>query len=170
MVCCSLCLAPSIESPVSHLPTVFYSVDRSLSRTLAEPVYEILFIGFAVIATVYAIVWDFLMDWGYFQKNSKNRFLRDELLYPHKWVRRFPAALYDRCSVIFSCTMSPFRRILFCDARGFYFYPRTILVCLATGLHFLPFSWAVLRYCVDFSGICTGSRTSKFRIVATSER
>ncbi|KAL6547085.1 hypothetical protein OROMI_022806 [Orobanche minor] len=40
----------------------------------------------SIIATVVSTYWDIVIDWGLFQRNSKNRWLRDKLLVPHKSV------------------------------------------------------------------------------------
>ncbi|KAG5522409.1 hypothetical protein RHGRI_034553 [Rhododendron griersonianum] len=40
----------------------------------------------SVIAVIFGNYWDLVVDWGLFQKNSKNRWLRDKLLVPHKSV------------------------------------------------------------------------------------
>ncbi|KAI3934665.1 hypothetical protein MKX01_012205 [Papaver californicum] len=40
----------------------------------------------AIIAAIVAIYWDIVFDWGLLQKNSKNPWLRDKLLVPHKSV------------------------------------------------------------------------------------
>ncbi|KAF7123280.1 hypothetical protein RHSIM_Rhsim12G0132600 [Rhododendron simsii] len=40
----------------------------------------------SVIAVIFGTYWDLVIDWGLFQKNSKNRWLRDKLLVPHKSV------------------------------------------------------------------------------------
>ncbi|KAL0385851.1 UNVERIFIED_CONTAM: Phosphate transporter [Sesamum radiatum] len=40
----------------------------------------------SIIATIYSTYWDIVMDWGLFQRGSKNRWLRDKLLIPHKTV------------------------------------------------------------------------------------
>ncbi|XP_077245662.1 phosphate transporter PHO1 homolog 3-like isoform X2 [Tasmannia lanceolata] len=40
----------------------------------------------SAIATVYSTYWDIVMDWGLLQRHSKNRWLRDKLLVPHKSV------------------------------------------------------------------------------------
>ncbi|CAI9756180.1 unnamed protein product [Fraxinus pennsylvanica] len=37
-------------------------------------------------ATIFSTYWDIVIDWGLFQRNSKNRLLRDKLLIPHKIV------------------------------------------------------------------------------------
>lgn len=36
---------------------------------------------FSVISTLFSYIWDLKMDWGFFQKDTKNRFLRDDLAY-----------------------------------------------------------------------------------------
>ncbi|PIN13290.1 putative small molecule transporter [Handroanthus impetiginosus] len=38
----------------------------------------------SVLAAVFSTYWDIVIDWGLFQRNSKNRWLRDKLLIPHK--------------------------------------------------------------------------------------
>ncbi|KAL3631188.1 Phosphate transporter PHO1 3 [Castilleja foliolosa] len=40
----------------------------------------------SIIATVVSTYWDIVIDWGLFQRHSKNRLLRDKLLIPHKSV------------------------------------------------------------------------------------
>ncbi|RZC72368.1 hypothetical protein C5167_035560 [Papaver somniferum] len=40
----------------------------------------------SVISAVISTYWDIVLDWGLFQKNSKNRFLRDKLLIPQQNV------------------------------------------------------------------------------------
>ncbi|RZC72354.1 hypothetical protein C5167_035529 [Papaver somniferum] len=40
----------------------------------------------AISAAIVAIYWDIVFDWGLLQKNSKNPWLRDKLLVPHKSV------------------------------------------------------------------------------------
>ncbi|KAH7857419.1 hypothetical protein Vadar_012502 [Vaccinium darrowii] len=40
----------------------------------------------SVIAAIFGTYWDLVIDWGLLQKNSKNRWLRDKLLVPHKSV------------------------------------------------------------------------------------
>ncbi|TXG66365.1 hypothetical protein EZV62_007640 [Acer yangbiense] len=41
---------------------------------------------FSVIAAIYGTYWDLVVDWGLLQRQSKNRWLRDKLLIPHKTV------------------------------------------------------------------------------------
>ncbi|XP_043816430.1 phosphate transporter PHO1 homolog 3-like isoform X2 [Manihot esculenta] len=41
---------------------------------------------FSVIAAIYGTYWDLVIDWGLLQRNSKNRWLRNKLLIPHKIV------------------------------------------------------------------------------------
>lgn len=36
---------------------------------------------FSAISTIYSYAWDLKMDWGFFEKGTKNRFLRDDLAY-----------------------------------------------------------------------------------------
>ncbi|KAF8369668.1 hypothetical protein HHK36_032307 [Tetracentron sinense] len=40
----------------------------------------------SAIAAAYGIYWDIVVDWGLLHRNSKNRWLRDKLILPHKSV------------------------------------------------------------------------------------
>ncbi|XP_051122453.1 phosphate transporter PHO1 homolog 3-like [Andrographis paniculata] len=40
----------------------------------------------SAVATIFSTYWDIVMDWGLFQRGSKNLWLRDKLLIPHKTV------------------------------------------------------------------------------------
>ncbi|KAL5767859.1 hypothetical protein ACOSQ2_014642 [Xanthoceras sorbifolium] len=40
----------------------------------------------SAIAAIYGTYWDLVVDWGLLQRQSKNRWLRDKLLLPHKTV------------------------------------------------------------------------------------
>ncbi|KAF5745461.1 Phosphate transporter PHO1 -like protein [Tripterygium wilfordii] len=41
---------------------------------------------FSAVAAIFATYWDLVVDWGLLQRHSKNRWLRDRLLVPHKSV------------------------------------------------------------------------------------
>jgi hypothetical protein len=41
---------------------------------------------FSACAAIVGTYWDLVMDWGLLQRQSKNRWLRDKLLIPHKSV------------------------------------------------------------------------------------
>ncbi|KAG6712983.1 hypothetical protein I3843_05G120000 [Carya illinoinensis] len=41
---------------------------------------------FSAIASIISTYWDLVFDWGLLQRQSKNRWLRDKLLIPHKSV------------------------------------------------------------------------------------
>jgi hypothetical protein len=54
--------------------STWYNIYRS-TEALA------LWILISIVATFYGYIWDVIFDWGCFQRNSKNRLLRDELTY-----------------------------------------------------------------------------------------
>ncbi|GER43769.1 EXS (ERD1/XPR1/SYG1) family protein [Striga asiatica] len=56
-----------------------YTLNRSFAWRLTALITSI-------FATVLSTYWDIVIDWGLFQWHSKNRFLRDKLLIPHKIV------------------------------------------------------------------------------------
>ncbi|XP_054793039.1 phosphate transporter PHO1 homolog 3-like isoform X2 [Prosopis cineraria] len=41
---------------------------------------------FSICAAIFSTYWDIVVDWGLLRKNSKNRWLRDKLIMPHKSV------------------------------------------------------------------------------------
>lgn len=45
-----------------------------------------LFFITSTIATVYQVYWDTVIDWGLLRRDSKNKWLRDDLLLKRKWV------------------------------------------------------------------------------------
>ena len=47
--------------------------------------YFIPYICIASLATCYMIFWDVYQDWGLLRKNTKNFFLRNNILYPPKY-------------------------------------------------------------------------------------
>ncbi|GAA0150014.1 secondary carrier transporter [Lithospermum erythrorhizon] len=47
----------------------------------------------STIATIYQLYWDFVMDWGFFNPKSKNKFLRDDLVLKNKRVYYISIAL-----------------------------------------------------------------------------
>jgi len=49
---------------------------------------RIIWIISLVATTSYSYIWDVKMDWGFFKKNSKNKFLRNDLIFP-TWVNIF---------------------------------------------------------------------------------
>ncbi|RDX67797.1 Phosphate transporter PHO1 [Mucuna pruriens] len=47
----------------------------------------------SVVATVYQLYWDFVKDWGFFNPNSKNPWLRDDLILKNKSIYYMSIAL-----------------------------------------------------------------------------
>ncbi|KAL5722925.1 hypothetical protein ACHQM5_006383 [Ranunculus cassubicifolius] len=58
--------------------TAYVRRDRTIWRVLAWT--------FSVISAILGTYWDIVIDWGLLQRKSKNRWLRDKLLVPHKYV------------------------------------------------------------------------------------
>nr|XP_023903624.1 phosphate transporter PHO1 homolog 3-like isoform X1 [Quercus suber]POE46192.1 phosphate transporter pho1 like 3 [Quercus suber] len=64
---------------VAVILRIAYSLDKGMGwKTLAGI--------FSAIAAIVATYWDLVIDWGLLQRRSKNRWLRDKLLVPHKSV------------------------------------------------------------------------------------
>lgn len=53
--------------------------------TIGHLILRIIWIISLVATTSYSYTWDVKMDWGFFKKNSKNKFLRNDLIFP-TWV------------------------------------------------------------------------------------
>lgn len=51
----------------------------------------------SVVATVYQLYWDFVKDWGLFNPNSKNLWLRDDLILKNKSIYYFSIVRF--CSI-----------------------------------------------------------------------
>lgn len=51
----------------------------------------------STIATIYQVYWDTFVDWGLLRRDSKNRWLRDELLLKRKWI--YFASMVLHCSL-----------------------------------------------------------------------
>ena len=49
----------------------------------------IVWICVAIFTMFYAYIWDVTYDWGFFQKHSKNKYLRNDLAYPSKMFYYF---------------------------------------------------------------------------------
>jgi len=50
---------------------------------------------FLIISTLYSFLWDVLVDWRFFQRNSKHPFLRDDILVPKKIAFYYLAIVFD---------------------------------------------------------------------------
>lgn len=70
-------------------------------------IYLAIWIANAAISTIYSYSWDLKMDWGLLQPGSKNKYLRDKLIYPRKRMYYFIIIinLFLRLSWVF--TISP---------------------------------------------------------------
>lgn len=58
-----------------------------LSYTIkGDTTWLVLFIIFSCFAMLYQLYWDLVVDWGLLQPNSKNRWLRDDLILKKKYI------------------------------------------------------------------------------------
>jgi len=51
-----------------------------------DTTWLVLYILFSCFATLYQLYWDLVVDWGLLQPNSKNRWLRDNLILKRKYL------------------------------------------------------------------------------------
>ena len=66
----------SIKYSMSLITLIF-----SYSYSSQNPIIFYFWILFASISTIYSYIWDLKMDWGLLETNSKNKYLRDILIY-----------------------------------------------------------------------------------------
>ncbi|PIA62834.1 hypothetical protein AQUCO_00200685v1 [Aquilegia coerulea] len=71
---------------LKYLSTVVAVLMRTAYSRQRSTVWWILALVTSIIATVFSTYWDLIVDWGLLQRQSKNRWLRDKLILPHKSV------------------------------------------------------------------------------------
>jgi xenotropic and polytropic retrovirus receptor 1 len=84
------------EADTSHLVNLGKYVSAMLAAG-AKVAYEkdkslpslALLVALSSTATVYQLYWDFVKDWDLFQPNSKNPWLRNELILKRKYIYYF---------------------------------------------------------------------------------
>jgi hypothetical protein len=91
---------------------LFSGLARGLDPTGAQGinVWRSLLIVASVGATIFLSYWDLVRDFGFCQRKSKHRFLRNELLYTHRWVYYaiIPTDLILRLSWVFTIAPASF--------------------------------------------------------------
>lgn len=97
-------------------------------KKIAWKVLALLSSAVAAIANTY---WDIVVDWGLLQKRSKNLFLRDKLIVPHKNVYFVAMVMYKlaRIRTSFSTFLIPYDSPLSDSITGFGYFSQ---ICLAT--------------------------------------
>jgi len=75
----------SIFHFINFLKYVVYLINYCLNfLTKFYSQIIIVWIIVAGLSTIFSYLWDVTYDWGFFKKNSKNKFLRNDLAYPSK--------------------------------------------------------------------------------------
>ncbi|KAK4367564.1 hypothetical protein RND71_011356 [Anisodus tanguticus] len=69
-----------------YFSTIVALVMRTLYDQKRKTFWKVMAASTSGITTVANTYWDLVIDWGLLQRNSKNRWLRDKLLVPHKIV------------------------------------------------------------------------------------
>ncbi|WJZ81163.1 hypothetical protein VitviT2T_001017 [Vitis vinifera] len=82
----------------------------------------------SIIAAISSTYWDLVIDWGLLQKNSRNRWLRDKLLVPHKSVYFGAMALNVLLRLAWMQTVLNFQ---------FSFLHRQALIAIVAGLEII---------------------------------
>jgi hypothetical protein len=110
-------------------------------------------IVFLIVATCYSYSWDVIMDWGFFQRKSKNFLLRDELIYSWKWVYYFAiiSNFFLRVSWVFLVSVGTYSTGI--DRRALIY-----LIACAEALR--RFQWNFFRLENEHSNNC-----GQFRVV-----
>jgi hypothetical protein len=78
-----------LANALKYLGTITVAFLAAADRISDKEGWHVTWIIISILVTMYATYWDIYMDWGFFQENSKNRFLRDELVYPYKSLYYF---------------------------------------------------------------------------------
>ncbi|XP_009775848.2 phosphate transporter PHO1 homolog 9-like isoform X2 [Nicotiana sylvestris] len=71
---------------LKYFSTIVALVMRTLYDQKRGTFWKVMAASTSGITTVANTYWDIVIDWGLLQRNSKNRWLRDKLLVPHKIV------------------------------------------------------------------------------------
>ena len=71
---------------INCLKYVVYLINYTLNfLTKSYDGVIIAWVVVAIFSTIYSYIWDVTYDWGFFQKNQENKFLRKDLAYPSKF-------------------------------------------------------------------------------------
>ena len=102
---------------------LFAGLTKGLTTGEGFNVYRILLVVSSVIATGYTSYWDLVRDFGFFQKGSKHKFLRNELLYTHRFLYYaiIPTDVILRLTWIFTIAPASFGIVLSSDLLVFIF-------------------------------------------------
>jgi len=65
-----------------YIVGIFSILLGTLAKIKGHLILRIIWIISLVATTSYSYTWDVKMDWGFFKKNSKNKFLRNDLIFP----------------------------------------------------------------------------------------
>ncbi|KAF6166968.1 hypothetical protein GIB67_030661 [Kingdonia uniflora] len=71
---------------LKYLSTVVAVLMRTAYSKQKSQGWWVMALVTSVIATIFSTYWDLIVDWGLLQRNSKNKWLRDKLILPHKSV------------------------------------------------------------------------------------
>ncbi|GER47252.1 EXS (ERD1/XPR1/SYG1) family protein [Striga asiatica] len=71
---------------LKYLSTIIAVSTRTAYTLNGSPYWRLTAWIASIIATLVSTYWDIVIDWGLFQRHSKNKWLRDKLVIPHKIV------------------------------------------------------------------------------------
>eukprot|EP00742_Colponemidia_sp_Colp-10_P014803 GILJ01016859.1.p1 GENE.GILJ01016859.1~~GILJ01016859.1.p1 ORF type:complete len:671 (+),score=67.32 GILJ01016859.1:135-2147(+) len=100
--------------------------------------WRIAWIGLAFISTVYAYLWDILMDWGLFHRQSKLPCLRETLLYKKTWFYYWAMASNMLLRFSWVLTISP-------NLFGIDLAPNVFTFMVGVGEIFRRVQWNLIR-------------------------
>ncbi|KAG6546094.1 hypothetical protein Mapa_012500 [Marchantia paleacea] len=67
-----------------YLSALFAVAVRIQYGRNSAAVWAVMFVLSSIVATVYQVYWDLVVDWGLLRKESSNKWLRDQLIMPKK--------------------------------------------------------------------------------------
>lgn len=85
---------PHLANCLKYTISLVYYIMLSVYRIDRTTQSRAVFIVFASINAIYSSIWDIFMDWSLMQANSKNLFLRDDLIFKNSWFY-YVAIIFD---------------------------------------------------------------------------
>eukprot|EP01103_Thecamoeba_quadrilineata_P004948 TRINITY_DN14811_c0_g1_i1.p1 TRINITY_DN14811_c0_g1~~TRINITY_DN14811_c0_g1_i1.p1 ORF type:complete len:674 (+),score=115.64 TRINITY_DN14811_c0_g1_i1:40-2061(+) len=118
--------------------------------------FQICWVFFMIVSTIYTYTWDVYIDWGLFRRNSKNFMLRDELVWRNKkWFYYYAIVSNLIFRFFWTLTISPIINEVNC------FYD-LFITALALVEILRRFTWSIIKIENEYLNNYEGFRAIKF--------
>lgn len=111
---------------LKYFSTIVALVMRTLYDQKRGTFWKVMAASTSGVTTVANTYWDLVIDWGLLQRNSKNRWLRDKLLVPHKIVYFVAIVLDIILRLVWMQLVLDFQELPFLHKKAF----AAIVACL----------------------------------------